>query len=402
MIERTKASDTISIFVGTNSIEESNNFLRRLWGLFDQEVKNAWCFFPFTDTNKNLISIGHNNVCDISFDYKKKGCINNLFISDYSMPREKIISIVEMAKCKDSSTDYYAEFIFSNNDPDLKFSHQCSDGVLVTEREGSTVIGIYIKAYSTLDLEFWLCQKRFAIQFILFSYTHILFKFKKVLYSANGSLIDTGIRNYNYDWCDSDECPQNASGEYLLPKEFFMLISSICNSDFYDRFTSAVVNASQLLFNAAQIRDLSIRGDLMMLGRTGLFDLVNASIVSSLEALLSANHLNVERCATCGQPANSIVNRIHALAKQYLNDALAERIKKTVYNNRSKFLHEGKTLTPLYYTGSCFPLIDPTNPREILKAETPLEFNLIDYCTYIVRRFVYDYYNNQQVNKENK
>lgn len=386
-------NDTIIIPIGTGSVNESNDFLRRLWGLLDQEATNAWCYTPNTNTAHQRVFIGKNNIGSFSFDYKEKGCINNIYISEYKLPREELIRIVDSAKKPDTGTPYYVECIYQSMHADFKVAKQCFTDVLTRVDENGTVIRIKISAFSDLDLKFWIRQKSAAIQFVLFPFTNRRFTIKAAQYSLRGCFEATEMPSYDYEWYDADECPQNDAGEYYLPQEFFNVISGICSSSFYDDFISAVVNASQMLYNAASLSELSFRGGCAEVERTGLFDMINASIVSSLEAILAAEPQKVERCTCCGQPKYSIVKRIYDLSQLYLGDAMAAQIKKRIYGNRSKYMHEGRTVTPLYRFQSCFPLIDPRSPREMLNAETPLEYNLIDYCAYIIRKFVYDHYN---------
>ena len=396
MIEIKEVKDdkeTIVIHIGTKTITDSNIFLRKLWGLLDKEVKNGWCYTPYTDPLTKTVYIGCNNVGSFMFDYKTKGCIDRLYISDCKLPREKIISIVEIAKTIDSEMDYYVECCFSCADTGIRLANQCFNNVLVKRKGNATVVGIHIKAFSDLDLDFWIRQKSAAIRFVLFSYTRRNMKMESALVSHFDSYDETEMHKYDYEWFDVDECPKNEADEYYLPIEFFRIISQICNDTFYDDFISAVVNASQMLYNAASLSELSYCGECSEIERTGLFDMINANIVSSLEALLSADQTSTDICRCCGQPIYKIVRRIYDLCEKYLGETMAGHIKKRIYANRSKYLHEGRPFTPLYRYISSFPLIDPRNPRELLSVETPLEYNLIDYCAYIIRKFVCDHYN---------
>ena len=63
----------LSFDINTESVEESNLFLRKLWCELNKIGKNSWLLQPFNQ--KQRITIGRNNVGKIAFDYKKKGCI---------------------------------------------------------------------------------------------------------------------------------------------------------------------------------------------------------------------------------------------------------------------------------------------------------------------------------------
>ena len=384
--------NVIKIHIGTKSVTDSNTFLRKLWGVLDQQQKNAWEFFPYTNTNKKIVEFGRNNIGAFSFDYIEKGCIDNLYISGYTIDKEKLIGLVKSAISLDKSEEYYVALHFTQIDTDSKIAYQCHNNVMIYSKEQDTIVCFKMRAFSDLDFKFWLYQKTRAIQLVLFLYTKIRFKILKTEYCSNGDFFETELSDYNYEWFDTDECPKNEANECCLPLDFFRIINSISNSSFYDEFISAVVNASHMLSNAYNMYLLCIsRSDLEM-ERTGIFDIVNTVIVSSLEAILSAKPSPSKRCTECGQPVYSISKRVYELVNSYLGSDIADIVKKTTYNNRSKYLHEGKTVTPLYYFGSCFPLINPKNPRSVMFAETPVEYNLIDYCMYIIRKYICDYY----------
>ena len=62
------------------------------------------------------------------------------------------------------------------------------------------------------------------------------------------------------------------------------------------------------------------------------------------------------------------------------------------YKYRSKFLHEGKTMTSESYSGSCWPQIDPNSKNEMLSPSTHIEYILKDRVAYIIRNCVKTYF----------
>ena len=390
--DNNQKNDVIKIHVGTKSVNESNDFLRKLWGLLDKEYKNAWAFFPFTNTSKRVVEFGSNNIGTFSFDYQVKGHINNLYIKDYKIEKGKLIDIVEKAISSENIEEYYVKLHYTQKDDSFRMARQCRENVLVFSEGPECIVCFRMSAFSKLDFEFWLHQKAIAIQQVLFLYTKNRFSIQKKEYAYSGSFSETELYEYNYEWFDDNEYPKNEANECCLPQDFFKVVNSISSQSFYDDFISAVVNASQMLNNAAGLFLLFISHPELEMERTGIFDMINANIVSSLEAILSAKPIQSEICKKCGQPVYSISKRVHDLVYHYMGNYIADSVKKKTYKNRSKYLHEGKSVTPLYRYKSCYPLIDPRNPREILNAETPIEYNLIDYCMYIVRKYISDYY----------
>ena len=386
-------SDVIVIPVGTQTVTESNSFLRRLWGLLNTVKENAWCYTPYTDTKCHKVYIGSNNVGTFWFDYINKGSIRNLYIDDLKIEKKTIEEIVEKAKMDISEDDFFVEYSFTHDDC-FKMAFQSYNNICIYETDDSTKIVILMRAYSELDVEFWALQKKVAIQHLMFVYTQKHFQSEKVTVARQAHFGQSKRFDYNYEWYDSDECPKNEEGEYCLPETFFEIINSICEEQFYSKFVAAMVYSAQMLHNSYALQRLQFSHREEKIDNTGLFDLLNVGIVSSLEAIVSAEDITIEKCNCCGQDKYAISKRVHDLVSRYLGETMADHVKKWIYNNRSKYLHTGKTITPLYYYGKCYPLIDPESKREMLRAETPFEYNMIDFCTHILRKYIRDHYIN--------
>ena len=74
----------VQVYVGTKSVDESNKFFRKLWGLLAQIVGQetvGWFYNPYTIKKDNIVRLGQSSLGEVFFDYKIKGCINNLFIN---------------------------------------------------------------------------------------------------------------------------------------------------------------------------------------------------------------------------------------------------------------------------------------------------------------------------------
>ncbi|MGN9098701.1 hypothetical protein [Flintibacter porci] len=86
----------LSFAINTNSVEESNLFLRKLWCELNEICENAWLVCPFNQ--KQRITIGRSNIGEISFDYRRKGCIKNLYIDiKHGVDAEKLNLAVRRA-----------------------------------------------------------------------------------------------------------------------------------------------------------------------------------------------------------------------------------------------------------------------------------------------------------------
>lgn len=386
-----EAEKRLRVFIGSKSIDESNTFFRKLWGLLDQVRTNAWCYTPFRNPGEKVVYIGSNNIGTFWFDYEKCGCIQNLYISNCKIEEEKMIEIVEKAKEYNCPLEYRIEYDFDHDDG-IKMANQCFDDVYVKEEDNKTVIGIQITAYSELDLKYWSYQKQVAIKYMLFIFSGRFFRPIRIGYAENKHCEKIAPESYNYEWFDTDECPQNTNNEYYLPIEFFKIVRDISELSFYDDFITSMINASQMLYNSKALLFTDYGNSKARIEQTGLIDMINTNIVSSLEAIVSSSEYKPQKCKTCGQDVFKIGKRVYELAEEYLGTPIATIIKNEIYTNRSKYLHEGKTDTPLYYYGTSYPLIDPSNAKKMLMPQTGMELNLIDYCNYIIRKKIKEHY----------
>lgn len=59
---------------------------------------------------------------------------------------------------------------------------------------------------------------------------------------------------------------------------------------------------------------------------------------------------------------------------------------------RSKFLHEGVTLTTENYTGFCWPQLDIDKKNEMLPVQTYVDYFIVDLVAYVIRRCIMEVY----------
>ena len=381
--------------IETANVDSSNVFLRKLWGAIASASQFGWQYMPYTDKRQKIVDIGRNNLGHFYFTHKKRGTIDTLYV-DECRKEDLVESLIDKALMFQEEKEYAVEMYFDvKTYPLIATSHY--NNISVKSEEKKVVFCIPIKAYSSLDLEYIAYQRALSLSSLLFVYTHINYGMPSItlLNEMEAGNKPTTDSDYNYEWYDADECPQSERGEIVLPKEFLMLIEQITENFFLDDFTTSIVNASQLIYNSINLYDAS--RNLKNMPMQGLYDIINTVVISSLEALASTNKIESKKCPCCGQEVYSVVQNVYSIAEKYLDEPIASDIKNRIYRNRSKYLHEGKSSGGLYRYKWSYPLIKPhINPNDknfmILGYGAP-EYNLIDYCMYITRMIVCDYYN---------
>lgn len=71
--------------INAESIYESNIFLRKLCCELNQVKPMGWHMYPYNKDNK--VTIGASTLGEISFDYRRRGCIKNLYIDNVKKNR---------------------------------------------------------------------------------------------------------------------------------------------------------------------------------------------------------------------------------------------------------------------------------------------------------------------------
>lgn len=97
----------ISFSINTKNVEETNLFFRKLWCELNAIRQNAWALYPFQ--RKQHFIIGDSNIGEVSFDYKKKGCIKNLYIDISTKKTKKKCVLLSNRLCLENSKYFLLE-----------------------------------------------------------------------------------------------------------------------------------------------------------------------------------------------------------------------------------------------------------------------------------------------------
>ena len=154
---------TLSFSISSKNVHESNLFLRKLWSELNKYKSNGWNYRSYR--HNNVIEIGSSNYGDVSFDYKEKGCINNIYFKNFAEGDLDYIkrAVNDARRIKETIT-YYCEI-------DFPLRSRCTTLEGLNTRfysEGErTYIRLELEAYSENDLKYLIGKKLEIIRAII-------------------------------------------------------------------------------------------------------------------------------------------------------------------------------------------------------------------------------------------
>ena len=372
--------------ISLKNVHDSNLFLRKLWS--ELEDGNGWNFSSVRD--KNEVFIGFSNYGEVSFDYKKRGCINNIYFRNVKNRNVEVVrNAIIRAKEIEEINVYYVKIELPFISCDIK-----DDGLdtwFVKENKRSYLYS-KIKAYSTKDLEYLLSKKVETLRGLFSVYIRNIFPLNlfKISYSAEEQKnfeFHDDESGYYLDWMDLDEIPKSKEGYFIIPREMFTLVNIIMNNNFYSKEISLLINATHAFYSATYQMKLSEKNEEDQLG---CINIANSMVISALEPLAELENVPRYVCENCGTAVYSVVKKMKLLLTRYFKPAMVEYIMNVYYSNRSKFFHEGIRNTEEYYIGICWFQIDERDGRNILSPHALIEYNLFDWVNYVIRKRLYD------------
>lgn len=387
--ETTRKEIDICENISLENIHDSNLFLRKLWS--ELENGNSWNFCPFRDENE--LFIGFSKYGKVSFDYKKRGCINNIYFRDVNSSDIEIVKIaIRKAKNIEDIKKYYVKIQLPFICCDIK-----EDGLdtwFIRENDKSYLYSI-IEAYSTKDLKYLICKKIEALRGIFSVYVRDVFALNlfKVSYTReeeNYFEVHECEYEYDLDWIELDKIPTSKEGYFIIPKELLTLVNIIMNNNFYSKEIRLLINSAYAFYSSTHQLKLSEKSEV---DRIGCINIANSMVISALEPLAELEDVPGFRCESCGAAVYSVVKKIKLLLERYFAPGLVKDIVNIYYSNRSKFFHEGIRNTEEYYIGICWPQIDERDGRSMLFPHAFAEYNLFDWVNYIIRKRLHDIIN---------
>ena len=378
----------IAFFINAQNVEESNLFLRKLWCELSTICPMAWQFQPVKKNNK--VSIGYCNLGEVLFDYKMAGCIKNLYIDNKSEDKvDEITAAVRRAQ-EGKFKIFNIKLIFENNRKRVIANSNCADlSIAVDKGENALITNIF--AYSVADVKQWVQMKIWTLRAILYEYTFQIFDLKAIVCAErptlNKNMGDAQDDAYDRNWVDCSDIPIADNGAIIVPQECLSLLSIVLKGDQHAADLDLLLNSARMLFTSQQIES-----GLQFPNEPGISDIINSTMISSIEPLASFIDRRVMRCDCCGNPRYSVVAKIRTLLSKYVSLDFAKYFTKQFYSMRSSLFHEGKMISNLTKSNACYPLIDPLNTKEMLIPTGIVLMNLKEYSSYVFRKMIHEYY----------
>lgn len=373
--------------VETNSCQESNLFLRKFYDELSKFGKNGWHFQ--SERENNIIFVGRMNYGAMWISYKEKGKIDKVIIeSESSQTKKQVLIALKNAKNNFNVLKTYTlTVIFKTLDISFLemrknqieiYSEDTKEGIL-------TKIQFPVQAFGEEDLKYVIANKVPYLEHLLCAYTNILFENTRIYYCEG----ENNLNNNEWEepcqrWVDTEEVFIN--NHLSLCSNFFYLFEIIINNYEFDRKIRLLLNASQEIFISKKILYSLLKEDGGPWNIPGYIDLANTLVLSILEPLSNIFGEKAEVCDKCGNLKYSIAKKIKNLCQRYLPMHLVNEIYQKRYNERSKFLHEGNTVTNEFYCGHCVPLLDPVDGRSMMQPSASINLNMFDYVTFIFRQ----------------
>lgn len=384
---------TIREQIKAKNIEASNLFLRKLWSELQMIRENGWFYQPFRKPGENRVYIGRCNFGDVSFDYKNKGCIENMYFENVKAGEEQgIRDAIRKARDIEDINDFYVRIDIPNQGTGICCETDGKTGCVV--KKDRTSIYMQMQAYGAKDLEYLLNKKVVVLCNILMLFVDVfcditslettIVPFRE--YSESLRALDT--TEYDYEWVDLDELPTDRDGNRIVPVEAVRLWTDVAASNFNEDKVELLVNACRQ-FYTAKIMEKRCGGYLCDMG---ISNAVNSLMVSALEPLAVLEGVQPERCPACGNMKYSVVSNIKNLVEKYSNETFANFICKVFYGQWSKFFHEGRLLTAERKIDVCWPQINIKEQTGMYQVQNTVNTNLSDWVGWLVRKVICEYY----------
>lgn len=371
--------------INAESVDESNLFLRKLWCELGSICPMAWQYQPTKSGNR--ISIGYSTLGEVAFDYKVSGRIRNLYIDNKDEEKTDEIKAA-VCRAREGKFQTFAVKLLLGNDQSRVIANTSSADLSITVENGQNELLTNISAYSVADAGQWIHMKIWTLRSILYEYTSQIFNLKKIVCAKTpASFSDTESSTYNWDWVDFSEIPTTVNGEIIVPQECLSLLSMVLKDNERGRDIELLLNSARMLFASQQVE----KGVPFPNG-PGVSDIINSSMISSIEPLASFIDRRVKRCDSCGNLAFSVVSKLRAVLSKYISEGFAKYFSKEFYAMRSELFHEGQMLSNLMKTRTSYPLIDPLNPKEMLMPTGIVLINLAEYSSFVFRQMLHEYY----------
>lgn len=346
--------------IRTESLTESNEFLRCLWAIFEKEFgKCAWQFMPQKIGAERKVFFGFMDiglacVFEVSIIYYKKGCIEELILEPRDAPLEES-AIEKINECIKQASNYQTyEKSYYNVKATLKsynrLLHYHGQHFIIkpASDERCSSISFTVSAFNESQAIEVLQQKLQILINLLSVETKSIYTFR--LNEKNKDL-ELGMSEEIYLNSPKDITDEESLEHVIenisfnkISKEFKQYIDAFLeprfimteNHDLYFRACAHYQTAKKMYENSIyKIPTLSsLSGD-------NFEEIALTAYMSALE-VITLKDFKANKCSECKQPIFSIKQRVKSIINENYGEGLA-KVFGDYYDDRSKYLHSGIT-----------------------------------------------------------
>ena len=386
----------MNIYVGFETIEKSNEFLRSLWAEMKNEFgKCSWQYTPYKYKNSvyfGFMDIGLEKNIEVGITYKKKGCIHDIFfIDDYGRKKiekkgeifTRLSRVIDKAK---SNVGNYKLFE-ANLIIDSFFSVNNYEGdnfSLLPMKNNKTQLSIAALAYDGNQVNEFLLDKAEQIMNFLSVETNAIYEMIK-----SDSELDNLYEEVfeNEDFIDDNPIEKNRMIISVQAKKIINVIATIDDNNSHE--LAVFLKACSLFHAARKIEQNTVqqhpKGYKFVSVKADEDEISSILYLSALETVTTIG-FEEQKCSECGQPKYQINKRVRDLVSKYLPKHLVADFN-AYYSKRSKYLHTGEKSSSSIKTSSSIPLLDLDSKNGCkIPIGIPTK-NIREYVSYCLRNY---------------
>lgn len=392
---QSRLNTSMQIQVSTNDKHSSNLFLRCLWANLRKHFgKCAWIYSPIKEGAEKkitfgLMDIGAKESLLVGIKYKKRDSIDEIFFTldaeHKAIPSETakaITALVNKAKAEFASPSQHTISTAIEVQQGIPINPYKGElFTIIPLEDGKFTLSLTIDAYDQTDAEAEFLHTAQTVLDCLSAATNTSVSFASS--SSQIHEIDPPLpENLFFDTPWLEDYPLQ-NGRLAISTSFKDLIDKISKAPSLTDEQDLFLRASRHFHFARRLEQqkrVNPRGV-----ASDLEELIAVFYVSALETIALIGADKPQACATCNQAIYSISRRVTDLVDKHHGKYVAKQIK-TIYQQRSKFLHAGAILSTRNYLGTSIPQLDSSNESGCSKQIGGVaEINLREFAGSIIR-----------------
>lgn len=367
----------------TSSIDESNDYLMKMWSIMLNNGKIGWYYRPYK--SNSLIEVGELSIHGLG-DY---------FVEIKSKTRKSISGVIFRRHDEENISEEEKSY-FNNLKREISRVKK-KEFIYSAKINIDSQFGVkYIYPFKLEDFSLYCIKSDQFFEFTVFAYSkahadelgfimarsimnllsiqinsHIKLEKLSLLSSSTALSINVEKKDQiDVDWIDDYPIEND---HFILPEYAKQMFSDVVNGN---KNIDVLLKSCHHFCNALGLSYKMIQEDLIV-----------SQIMSSIEVITEINSYQTEQCKECGQIRYSIRKRVLDL----IENEMAVHMRKQFsdfYEVRSKYLHAGIIRSTRAYSGVCLPQISDSSKSGCMQYPTKFELNLIEWVGWLLRKIM--------------